>query len=223
MKNIVLLLLLACSNFLIVAQLPPEKLLWSDGIPNNPVKYKEEKMRTYDMEIREGSLSHMNRVFSCVSESAYILYQPEKGKANGIAMVICPGGGFRDLWIDREGNDFALWLAEKGITSLVLKYRTFNSDEEGFTLERDTYNPEVYADARQAVHILRSQADRLGIDKNKIGIGGFSAGGALSIMAMLELYEDKLPSYAKFEVETQPNFACLVYPGIRDNFIEAVN
>ena len=138
-------------------------------------------------------------------------------------MVVCPGGGFRDIWYDAEGIDFALWLAEQGITSLVLKYRTFNRDAAGFSLERDVYNGEVYADAKQAIHILRSKAEELKIDKDKIGIGGFSAGGALSLFASLEIHENILPEYASFSQNTLPNFTCLVYPSIRDVFFDAVD
>ena len=203
-----------------VAQQVSEISLWPDGIPSNPIKYTEEKVRV--PEINESSLSQMNRVFSCVAEPTYVIHQPEKGKANGVAIVICPGGGFRDVWFDREGTDFALWLAQKGITSLVLKYRTYNADAEGFSLDRETYYPEVYADARQAINILRNRAEELGIDKNKVGIGGFSAGGALSLMASLDVFENDLPGYAQFSQNTHPDFACLVYPGIRDNFYDII-
>ena len=144
--------------------------LWPEGIPNNPVQYNAELVRTN--EVNASSLSKQNRVFSRVSEPTYTLYKAKKELANGIALVICPGGGFRDVWFDREGADFALWLAQKGITSLVLKYRTFNPDSENFTLERGVYDAEVYADAKQAIHILRSQSEYLKIDKNKIGIAG---------------------------------------------------
>ncbi len=197
-----------------------EQPLWPNGIPNNPVKYDREKIRKE--KVNENSLSQRNRVFSQVFNPTYIIYQAEKDIASGVAMVICPGGGFRDVWFDREGADFAMWLAQKGITSLVLKYRTFNSDADDFYLERDVYNPEVYADAKQAIHILRSQAEKLGIDKNKIGIGGFSAGGALSLYAALDTYQNALPDYAKFKQSTRADFACLIYPGVRDVLYENI-
>jgi len=63
----------------------------------------------------------------------------------------------------------------------------------------------------------------LNIDKNKIGIGGFSAGGALSLFASLEIYENVLPEYADFNQSTLPNFTCLVYPAIRDTFFDALD
>ena len=216
----ILFLFTFSANNLVKSQSQQELPLWPDGIPNNPVKYVKEKVRTEN--IHESSPSQKNRVFSNVSKPTYILYQPEENTANGVAMVICPGGGFRDIWFDPEGNDFAMWLAQKGITSLVLKYRTYNRNAEGFSLERNVYNGEVYADAKQAIHILRSQAEELNIDKNKIGISGFSAGGALALFAALDIYEDILPEYTNFSQSTIPNFTCLVYPAIRDTIYGAI-
>lgn len=216
----ILFLFTLFSNTLLKSQTPNEQALWPDGIPNNPVVYEKEKVR--GEKVSESSLSQQNRVFSQVSKPSYIFYQAEKEIATGVAMVICPGGGFRDVWFDREGADFALWLAQRGITSLVLKYRTFNKDAENFSLVRDVYNTEVYADVKQAIHILRSQAKELGIDKSKIGIAGFSAGGALSLFAALEIYESTLPDYAKFDHSTLPDFVCLIYPGVRDGFYTAI-
>ena len=213
-----LLVLSVVCNFNCMAQLPKEQPLWPNGIPKNPVKYKEEKLRTSAP--LKSSLSQLNRVFSCVSVPTYIIHKPENGKSNGVGVVVCPGGGFRDVWFDREGNDLGLWLAQRGVTSLVLKYRTFNTDAEGFTLKRNEYDPQVYADAKQAIYILRSQAKELKIDENKIGIGGFSAGGSLSLMIALEIYEKELPAYANFhKINTKPNFAGLFYPGLNPELI----
>lgn len=213
-----LLVLSVVCNFNCMAQLPKEQPLWPNGIPKNPVKYKEEKLRTSAP--LKSSLSQLNRVFSCVSVPTYIIHKPENGKSNGVAVVVCPGGGFRDVWFDREGNDLGLWLAQRGVTSLVLKYRTFNTDAEGFTLKRNEYDPQVYADAKQAIYILRSQAKELKIDENKIGIAGFSAGGSLSLMIALEIYEKELPAYANFhKINTKPNFAGLFYPGLNPELI----
>lgn len=199
-------------------QLPEEKPLWPDGAPGNTLKYKEEKLRTDN--VRKSSLSQQNRIFSCVSVPTYIIHKPEKGQSTGVAVVICPGGGFRDVWFDREGNDFGLWLAQRGITSLVLKYRTFNSDAEGFKLTRNEYMPQVYADAKQAIFTLRSRAKELDLDENKIGISGFSAGGSLSMIAALERYENELPSSSGLnKVNTKPDFVGLFYPGLDSEMI----
>jgi acetyl esterase/lipase len=196
-----------------------EQPLWKGGLPDNPVKYKEEKVRKENF--RESSPSGMNRVFSQVSNPAYTIHKPENGKGNGVAIVICPGGGFRDVWIDREGNDLGIWLAKRGITSLVLKYRTYNTDAEGFKLSRNDYFPAVYSDAKQAIYILRSNAKELGIDEHKIGIGGFSAGGALALRVILGMDEKSLPSYAKFGgIDTKADFAGLFYPGLDQSMID---
>ena len=204
----------------VLAQSQQELSLWPDGIPDNPIIYKQEKVRSEG--VNESSPSQMNRVFSQVSEPTYMLYKPDKNRSKGVAVVICPGGGFRNVWFDREGTNFALWLAEKGITSLVLKYRTYNPDAEGFSLPRNKFNVEVYADAKQAIHILRSQATELSIDPNKIGIAGYSAGGALALMAALEIYEDMLPEYTRFKQNTLPDFACLVYPGVNETVMKTI-
>lgn len=206
--------------FSVDAQKPKHHLLWEKGIPENPVQYETEKIR--EEKVSESSPSKKNRVFSQVSEPTYTLYKAKKEAANGVALVICPGGGFRDVWFDREGADFAMWLAEKGITSLVLKYRTFNSDAKNFKLEREIYNAEVYADAKQAIHILRSNSEKLKIDKNKIGIAGYSAGGALALYAALGIFEGVLPKYASFNENTNPNFVCSIYPGINNAIYHAV-
>jgi acetyl esterase/lipase len=201
-----------------LAQLPSEQLLWPNGIPNNPVKYKEEKLRTNAP--LKSSLSQLNRVFSCVSVPTYIIHKPDRVKSNSVGVIICPGGGFRDVWFDREGNDLGLWLAEQGITSLVLKYRTFNTDAEGFTLKQNEYSPQVYADAKQAIYTMRSKARELNIDENKIGITGFSAGGTLSLIIAIEMNEKQLPAYTSFhQVNTKPDFVGLFYPGLNPELI----
>jgi acetyl esterase/lipase len=205
----------------ITAQAPIELPLWSNGIPNNPVKYEKEEMRTEP--VLKSSLSQKSTILRQVSEPTYTLYTPDIGTANGVAIVVCPGGGFEELWIDREGTDFAIWLASKGFTAMVLKYRTYNSNTPGFTLERDVFNGEVYADAKQAINILRIRADELGIDKNKVGISGFSSGGALSLFAALETFDELLPSYAKYEENTAPDFAGFIYGSVWDVFFEKIN
>ncbi len=217
--SVVCMLVLVALCTCLYGQTFSEQPLWPKGIENNPIQYPEEKVRT--SEVRKSSLSQKNRVFSCVSNPAYVLHQPEK--PNGTAIVICPGGGFRDVWFDREGNDFALFLKSYGITSLVLKYRTFNADQIGSALQYNEYIYHVYADAKQAIYLLRSRAKELGLDAAKIGIGGFSAGGALSLGTALEIGDDKLPAYAEHtKPNTRPDFACLIYPGIDPLFLKAI-
>lgn len=205
----------------LIAQVPVEEPLWPNGIPNNPVEYENEGVRTEP--VLKSSISQKSTILRQVSEPTYTLYRPDKRTANGVAIVVCPGGGFEELWIDREGTDFAMWLASKGFTAVVLKYRTYNRNALVVPLERDVFNGEVYADAKQAINILRVRADELGIDKNKVGISGFSSGGALSLFAALETFDELLPSYAKYEENTVPNFAGFIYGSVWDVFFEKID
>jgi len=184
--------------------LPEESPLWEkppEG--SNGIDIKE-KVRAYKT---PGSPTGVNRAFSSVSKPTYVIHRP--AKPNGAGLVICPGGGFRDIWIDREGHDLAIWLKKHGVTSLVLKYRTRPADL-GKPNAWSDYQKIVRTDARQAIRILRRQASQLGLKTDKIGICGFSAGGHLALNTALHAE----PKLAKNEVSGMPNFAGLFYPGI---------
>ena len=188
------------------AELPPELPLW----PKPPAEYPntgkiKEKVRSYKA---KGSPSGLNRAFSSVSAPTYSIHRPKS--PNGVGVVICPGGGFRDVWIDREGHDLAIWLKERNVTSLVLKYRTRLAGDTNPENTWPKYLRAVQADARQAIRILRKAASALGLRPNKIGICGFSAGGHLALTTALRA-EGKLP---KGQVSGMPDFAGLFYPGI---------
>jgi len=181
------------------ADLPPELPLWERSAPQNV----KEQIRVH--KARPGCPSGSNRVVSMVSTPTYSIHRPEK--PNGVGLVICPGGGFRVLCLDREGHDLAVWLKTHGITSLVLKYRTRLDDgkvtAEGF----QKYLRDVRADGWQAVRTLRRRAAELGLKPDKIGICGFSAGGHLAVSCAL--YPEP-----KAKVSGMPDFAGLFYPGI---------
>ena len=97
-------------------------------------------------------------------------YLPEAGKATGAAMVICPGGGYGGL-AAHEGNDYALFLNQQGVTAFVLKYRLGSA---GYR------HPCMLQDAARAVRTVRARADEWKIDPKRIGIMGSSAGGHLA-------------------------------------------
>lgn len=189
------------------AQTSEEKPLWPAGITDNPVKYATgEEVVNFD--VNPQSLSKKNRVFRKVSVPTYVLHLPPSGKETGVAVVICPGGGFVDNWFDREGTDLALWLKERGVASLVLKYRLNTRDSsKNFVIPRDTYFAAAFDDAKQAIITLRKDASKLKIDPNKIGIAGFSAGGTLAVELAATDEINKEPS----KVSWKPNFAGLFY------------
>jgi len=198
--------LLSLGTPLSAVELPPEWPLWENGSPEHPIRLElEEQVRSNKSQ--PSSPTGQNRAFSSVSSPTYTIHRPDK--PNGVGLVICPGGGFRDIWIDREGHDLAIWLKDHNVTSLVLKYRTRPIEITSKEMWQD-YQNAVQADGRQAIRILRKQAKDLGLDSHKIGICGFSAGGRLAISCAL-LGE---PKSRKTKVSGMPDFAGLFYPGI---------
>jgi len=197
---------------LTAADPPPELALWKNAPPGSTGEPDvKEKVRSH--KAQRGSPSGRNRAFSSVSKPTYSIHRPKK--PNGVGVVICPGGGFRDIWIDREGHDLAIWLRGRGVTSLVLKYRT----RPAVIGSRDVwwnYQRSVRADGWQAIRVLRQKASDLGLEPEKIGICGFSAGGHLAISCALHP-EPKLKEGA---VSGMPSFAGLFYPGIPDDVDE---
>jgi len=191
-------------------ELPAHRPLWTKLPPDYPNQSDiKEQVRSY--KAPSGSPSGSNRAFSSVSAPTYSIHRP--AKPNGVGVVICPGGGFRDVWLDREGHDLAIWLKKHNVTSLVLKYRTRLANDANPANTWPKYLRAVQADARQAIRILRKQAPVLGLQANKIGICGFSAGGHLALTTALRA-EGKQP---KGQVSGMPDFAGLFYPGIPDD------
>lgn len=138
------------------------------------------------------------------------VFRPQDKPNTGCALIVCPGGGYWNLAIDKEGEEVARWLSSMGITGVVLKYR----------VPRRPGQPEPYPapgpllDAQRAVSLVRSKAAEWEIDPERIGIGGFSAGGHLAFMTATQFdrrsYE---PVDAIDEVSCQPNFAVIAYTG----------
>lgn len=119
-------------------------------------------------------------------------FLPPADKANGVSVIIAPGGGFHALSINSEGNDVAKWLNERGVTAFVLRYRLVPSGEDGVAemmakdeaaSNRDmtAIVPLAGADGLAAMQLVRARAEEFAIDPNKVGFMGFSAGGAVTL------------------------------------------
>lgn len=134
------------------------------------------------------------------------VFLPEKSKATGIAVIICPGGGYTGLAIDHEGYDIAKKLNEKGIAGFVLKYRLPNA----LYVENKQIVP--LQDAQRAIQLIRENAKQWGINPNKIGIEGNSAGGHLAATAGTQ-YEKALIDNP-LKTSLRPDFMVLNYPVI---------
>ena len=156
-------------------------------------------------------------------------FKPAPGTANGTAMIIAPGGAFHFLMIDHEGHDMARRLADRGVACFVLRYRVARTPDDDEDLHafrmglrerlgrpaQDEINPpnrdfvgepRMYgeADGRQAVRFVRERAAEFGVDPQRIGVAGFSAGGGVAMGAVFE-----------YEAATRPDFAVAVYPAYR--------
>ncbi|MBE8721228.1 alpha/beta hydrolase [Sphingobacterium pedocola] len=143
-----------------------------------------------------------------VEQSAPTLtvFLPSPGTASGIAVIVCPGGGYQGLVSDREGTDVAKAYNAAGITAFVLKYRLPDSK----TMIDKWKGP--LQDAQQAIKTVRENAEKWGVDPSKIGIMGFSAGGHLASTAGTHFDQSYIEN--KKNTSLRPNFMVLVYPVI---------
>ena len=127
-------------------------------------------------------------------------------KPNGTAVIICPGGGYGILAINKEGYDVAKKFTEVGITAFVLKYRL---PDDNIMVDK-TLAP--LQDALQAMYLVRKNASVWGIETNKIGIMGFSAGGHLAACVSVHYNDMKVDNQEN--ITLRPDFSILVYPVI---------
>jgi acetyl esterase/lipase len=154
-----------------------------------------------------------DHVVTNIQRPSITYYPAEKGKGSdevaGMAMIIAPGGGHAELWIDHEGYRPAQWLSRHGVTAFVLKYRLAKEPGSHYSVD-----VEALADMQRAIRFVRSHAAAWGIDTSRIGVMGFSAGGELAALAAMRydsvqlLVHDSIDNYS-----SRPDFQALIYPG----------
>lgn len=129
-------------------------------------------------------------------------FWPEPTKSTGAAMIVLPGGGYRNL-APHEGAIYAQWLASQGIAAFVLKYR----------LATDGYKvPTIFLDVARAIRLVRSQAAVLGINPTRVGVIGSSAGGHLAAISVTQFDSGKADADDPIErVSSRPDLAILCY------------
>jgi acetyl esterase/lipase len=167
--------------------------LWPKGAPGF------EKLREVPEQAKDYWVKNINN-------PTLTVFLPPKDKATGAAVVICPGGGHRLLVFNAEGIEPAKFLSNLGVAVFVLKYR----------LGRDTNSPykvEVHAreDGCRAMRLVRSRAAEWGIDTNRIGMMGFSAGG--EVVDMVTFAPGSAHNDAIDKQSAKPNFLIQIYPG----------
>ena len=145
-------------------------------------------------------------MFSGVTKPTLRIYLPEKEKSTGAAVVICPGGGYAVVVYQAEGVRTAKEFAKNGVAAFVLKYRLPNDS----TMIDKKIGP--LQDAQQAIKVVRENAAKWGIDINKVGIMGFSAGGHLASTEATHYKKALIEN--KDNTNLRPDFQILVYPVI---------
>jgi endo-1,4-beta-xylanase len=179
---------------------PKSILLWPNGAPGSEGKTTPERVS----KSARGEISISNVNFPSITP-----YLPANGKGNGLAIIVAPGGGDKELKMDYEGSNFAEWLAERGIAAFVLKYRLAKEANSTYTVEGHALK-----DMQRAIRLVRSRAKEWNIDTARIGAMGFSAGGELAGLAAMRF--DNGNKNASDAIENQsdkPNVQLLVYPG----------
>lgn len=140
-----------------------------------------------------------------LDKPAITFYQPSRPQATGTLVVICPGGGYGALAMDHEGHQVARWFTSHGVAAAILKYR----------LGPRYHHPAPLQDVLRAIRVVRSRASELGVQPDRIGVMGFSAGGHLaSSAATLFALKDGAVADGLEAVSSRPDFAILGYPVI---------
>jgi acetyl esterase/lipase len=163
--------------------------LWAEGVPGakdiGPEKLEDARI-------------------SNVSQPTLTYLAPAVDRPNGTAVIICPGGGYVRLSFDREGLQYGRWLGHLGVTTFVLKYRM-----------QEFGHPAPLQDVLRAIRLVRSRAAEFGIDPDRVGVMGSSAGGHLSAAASTQFdHPAGRTGHPLDAVSARPDFAILMYPVI---------
>lgn len=174
-------------------------VLWPEGAPHERGDVGPEgpqPARPGDNTIRLGN----------VSSPTLTVFRPAPDRATGTAVIVCPGGGYNILAFNKEGTEVAEWFNSLGVTAFVLKYRVpARKDRERFAAPLE--------DAQRALSLVRHRAGEWGIDPQRIGILGFSAGGHLAATASNQFGKRAYPpADAADGASCRPDFAMLIYP-----------
>jgi len=166
-----------------VPNMPKADLLWTDGAPGSQGTQDEDKPTL----------------------APYIVPQ---GRGPGTAVIVCPGGGYEHLSMDKEGDQIARWLNSIGVTAFVLKYR----------LGPKYRHPVELGDAQRAIRTVRSKAAEYRVSPDRVGIMGFSAGGHLASTAGTHFDAGKADAADPIDrLSSRPDFLVLVYAVISFN------
>jgi acetyl esterase/lipase len=185
--------------------------LWPGKPPDETGNIASERVRmSPKLDRKQVEVTEPTRMITDVAVPTITILRPPKDRDIGTALLICPGGGYWDLYWQLEGEEVAAWANSVGMTGIILKYRVPRRAGEP---EREPARRPLQ-DAQRAVSLVRSQAAEWGIRPQRIGIVGFSAGGHLAIAAATSFGQRSYPpADAIDQVSCRPDFAISVYPG----------
>jgi acetyl esterase/lipase len=182
-------------------------LLWPSGAPGSEGRTEPETVRVTDLG---------EHIISNVHAPSISVYLPSRDKATGTAVIVIPGGGHTELWMDHEGYRVATFLADRGVAAYVLKYRLAHAPASTYTVEGN-----ALADVQRAIRVVRSRAAEWSLDPDRVGVMGFSAGGELAALAGMSGADGSAPNASGpvdgdpvDRLSDRPHFIALIYPSI---------
>jgi len=201
MRTLLPALVIVGTSLLSAAEPPPAIPLWEKGAPGSEARMGEAE------KIDKSNITN-------VHHPSLTPYLPEPGKNTGVAVIICPGGGHAKLCVGHEGYALGEWFRDQGIAAFVLKYRLSKEEGSTYTLEGHAMD-----DTRRAIRTVRGRAAEWGIQPDRIGILGFSAGGELAAYAAMKSDPGRPDAADPVErVSSRPDFQGLIYPGKSGTF-----
>jgi acetyl esterase/lipase len=205
MCRAVVLLALASFSLIAKAAEPLVVDVWPGKAPGDVGIAEEESSRIYP-----SSLVGPTKLITNVTRPTLTVCLPPKERNTGTAMIVCPGGGYWNLFWELEGEEVVAWLNSQGIAGIILKYRV--PRRPGEVRGEPATGPLL--DAQRAVSLVRSRAAEWGIHPHRIGMVGFSAGGHLALATAVGFKERRYERIdAIDDVSCRPDFAVLCYSG----------
>ncbi len=185
--------------------------VWPGKVPDENGGIGAERFRMSPaLERKQVEVTEPTQMITDVTKPTITIYRPAKDQDTGTAILICPGGGYWNLYWQLEGEEVAAWLNSIGVNGIILKYRVPRRPDEpkGEPARRPLQ------DAQRAVSLVRSKAGEWGINPQRIGITGFSAGGHLAI-ATATTFDKRTyePIDDIDKISCRPDFAIPVYSG----------
>lgn len=196
MKLQLIFLLLFSFTTMVFAQTRDTLYLWPGEVPGESMP----KSNPIQTDNTSGNVTRLTDV----TNPALIVFKPQTALSNNTAIIVCPGGGYNILAIDKEGYEIAEWLNTLGYTAFVIQYRVPQKQKEA-----------LY-DIQRAIRLVRKNASTWGVEK--IGVLGFSAGGSLGARAATRFTGDTYTKSDQIDqASSRPDFGLLIYPAYLDN------